>query len=577
MERRSRPDPSRGSTAGGQTVEQLARILDPFGVAAAFGAVSQAWLAHPKELAQALGKLAAEFQALNLHALSRVVGIEDEDLVKSAPDDERFSDPAWTQLPAYSALKQYYLLFTRWLQDTLYRTPGVAARDKRRATFWARQWLDAIAPSNYFLTNPVAIRKFWESRGESLVKGLENWMSDAMTGDVAMVDRSSFLLGKNLATTPGAVVFRNELVEVIQYAPATEQVYAVPIVIVAPWINKYYVLDLNEKKSLVRYLVQQGFTVFITSWKNPGAELAEATFDDYMVKGVLQAIEVARSVCATPKVHGVGYCLGGTALAALMAWLNRKHPNQEEAPVAHWTLFASLVDFSRPGAIEVFIDQDSIAALEKMMEARGYLDGREMARTFRMLRPNSLIWHYVIHNYLYGETPPPFDVLYWNTDATRLPKAMHSFYLREFYLRNKLIEPDGVVLAGEAIDLKRIRQPLYMVGCEEDHIAPWKATFALCAKVAAPVRYALTTSGHILGIINAPVEPPRRAYWAGDATGASDPEEWLSRQQRTPGSWWQDWTAWLKERCGPLVAPPPLGRRPYRKLEAAPGSYVLER
>src|SRR5512134_834886 len=493
----------------------LLKILDPFGIGKSFADVQSAWVQHPAELAEALLRLASDLNTLQLDAWNLANGQRGQETVHAAPGDERFSDPVWNENPAFSLLKQYYLAYTRWLQDTLYHTPEVAGTAKRRATFWARQWLDAIAPTNYLMTNPVAIRKFWETSGDSLMNGIKNLVNDIRVGDIQMVDRSGFQVGRNLATTPGAVVFRNELLEVIQYQPRAPQVHQMPVVIVAPWINKFYILDLNEKKSLVRHLLDQGFQVFITSWRNPGIELADTTFDDYMVKGVLKAIEVAREVAGVPRVHAVGYCLGGTALAALMAWLNREYEFESEVPVAHWTVFTTLVDFSRPGAIEVFIDEDNIETLEEMMAQQGYLDGRDMARSFRMLRPNSLIWSYFVHGYLYGETPPAFDVLFWNTDATRLPRAMHAYYLREFYLHNKLLKKDALTLAGHPIDLGRIRQPLYAVGCEEDHIAPWKATFSLGGRIEAPVQFTLSNSGHILGIINPPVTPPKRTYWRG--------------------------------------------------------------
>jgi polyhydroxyalkanoate synthase len=352
-------------------------------------------------------------------------------------------------------------------------------------------------------------------------------------------------------------------------------VHAVPLVLIPPWINKYYILDLNEKKSLLGYLVNAGFTVFVVSWKNPTSAQADTTFDDYLMKGIRQAIEVARAICGVPQVHASGYCIGGTGLSALMAWLNREHADASAVPVAHWTLLATLVDFARPGAIEVFIDEKTIETIEKMMAQQGYLDGREMGRAFRLLRSNSLIWQYFVHSYLYGEAPPPFDVLYWNTDVTRMPRAMHSYYLRRFYLDNDLIRKDALTMAGHPIDLGRIRQPLYAVGCEEDHIAPWKATFHIAKLIGAPVRYTLSSSGHILGIINPPVKPPKRSYWSGE-TDDHPAEEWLKYQRKIDGSWWENWTGWLNPRCGPKVAARPPGNAEYPALSDAPGIYVHE-
>ncbi|MBE0616432.1 MAG: alpha/beta fold hydrolase, partial [Proteobacteria bacterium] len=403
------------------------------------------------------------------------------------------------------------------------------------------------------------------------------FMDDVQRGTISMVDESTFAVGKNLATAPGAVVYRNELLELIQYTPTTETVHEVPILLVPPWINKYYILDLGPKKSLIRYLTGQGFTVFTVSWKNPGADLRGITLDDYMLKGVGEAVEAAREITGAKHVHLTGYCIGGTIVACYMAWMNRTPGSRKALPVQHWTTLATLVDFENPGDVDVFISEAGIASLEKRMAREGYLDGSDMAGTFRMLRANSLIWHYWVRNYLYGEKPRAMDVLYWNMDTTRMPEAMHAFYLREFYLENKLSRKDGVTLGGRKIDLGRISQPLYAVGTEQDHIAPWVETFKVCQLVKSPVRYALSTSGHILGIINPPVDPPKRQYWAGEASGADAPEAWKSGLEEVPGTWWDDWVAWLRPQCGERVAPPGLGSAHHPRLADAPGTYVLER
>lgn len=574
------PEPSAAGWHAGfeQWADQLARLnrsADPFGIGASMARVAQGWLTHPAELAAALADFTRELQKMQLDEWQAAAGLQKRAHSVAAAGDERFVDPAWSEVPAFSILKQYYLLYTHWSQEALFETPGVSQKDRRRATFWVRQWLNAMAPTNFFLTNPVAVRKFWESGGQSLSAGLQLWLEDLRAGDIRMVDASAFKVGQNLATTPGSVVYRNELIELIQYAPATADVHTVPLVIMPPWINKYYILDLTGKKSLLRYLVNQGYTVFVISWKNPTALQANTTFDGYLMNGLRQAVEVARSICGTAHVHAAGYCIGGTALAALMGWFNREYPEAEKVPVHHWSLLTTLVDFSRPGGIEVFIDEETIDTLDEMMAHQGYLDGKDMGRSFRMLRSNSLIWHYFVHNYLYGETPPPFDVLYWNTDVTRMPRAMHSYYLREFYLNNKLVKKDGLELAGHPIDLGRIRQPLYAVGCEEDHIAPWKATFKIAGRIKAPVRYTLSSSGHILGIINPPVEPPKRSYWSG-ATNSAPAEEWLKGQRKTEGSWWEDWSKWLDGHCGPKVPARAPGSKDYPVLGPAPGSYVHE-
>lgn len=553
----------------------LARAMelaaDPFGITQAFAESARGWMGRPDELMRAAGALA---RTLTLVQVDWWL-----DLWTKGPHhcaavaaDERFADPLWSQLPPYALMRDLYLSYTHWLEESLFRSPGVDASTRRRAAFWARQWLNAAAPSNFLALNPVALEKALASGGQSLARGFAHFLEDLRAGDVQTVDTRPFRVGGNLANTPGAVVFRNRLVEVIQYAPTQKRTRAVPIVLITPWINKFYLLDLTESKSLVRHLVDQGFDVFITSWKNPGPSYANVTFDDYVTDGILPALDVARDICGAQSVHAAGYCLGGTALATAMAWCNR---DPEAVPVAHWTLLTTLTDFSRPGAIEVFLDARSLAYLDRVMARQGFLDGKDMGRTFRMLRSNSLIWHFAVHRYLYGETPPAFDVLYWNADSTRMPRAMHRYYLREFYVNNRLVERDALTVAGRPIDLRRIRQPLYMVGTEEDHIAPWKATFTLCGLVDAPVRYALTTSGHILGIINPPGKASKRAYVAGTA-GAEDPAAWQSRQARIPGSWWDDWVPWLAKRCGPWREAPKLGSARFPELAAAPGTYVFE-
>jgi polyhydroxyalkanoate synthase len=351
-----------------------------------------------------------------------------------------------------------------------------------------------------------------------------------------------------------------------------------PIVIVTPWINKFYILDLTPAKSMVKYLTDQGFSVFITSWKNPDAAMSEVRFDDYLLEGVQEAVRVATQFCGVPQVHLVGYCIGGTLVATYMAWANKRFAGKT-VPVAHWTLFTTLTEFSHPGDIDVFIDEACIDALEESMARKGYLDGAEMATSFRMLRSNSLVWHYWVHSYLLGEPLPPFDVLFWNMDTTRMPRAMHSYYLREMYLHNNLIKRDRLNIAGEPIDLDRIVQPLYVVTAEDDHIAPWKQCYRIrkFVNVKAPVRFIRSSSGHILGIVNPPVKPPKRSYLIGEPERNEHWEDWLARAEQRPGSWWADWADWLAGRCGDKVPAYPAASRAWPALADAPGSYVLER
>lgn len=549
--------------------------LDPLGVAAPLAHAQLAWLTHPQELAEALTTLSSSLLSLQWHAWQRAMGLPSPDPIKPHQDDQRFAAPVWQESATWDIVKESYLILTHHVQDMLYETPGLSGKERRRAAFWWRKWLNAMAPTNFFWTNPVAIQKFFETNGKSVIEGLRNYCKDVQAGNVRMTNPEDFTVGVNLATTPGQVVYRNCLLEVIHYAPSQPQVHATPVVIVTPWINKFYILDLNPRKSMVKYLLDQGMDVYITSWKNPTADMRDVQFDDYLTDGIARIVEVARELSGAGKVHAVGYCIGGTALAMYMAWANA-HYKPEDVPVAHWTLFTTLVDFHKPGDIEVFVDPGSVEYLTRSMEARGYLDGREMASAFRLLRSNSLIWHYVVHGYLYGETPPPFDVLYWNMDTTRMPFAMHSWYLRELYLHNRLIHPNALRVAGEALDLGRIRQPLYAVSAEDDHIAPWSQTFGITNFAGGPKRFVLSSSGHILGIINPPVTPPKRSYRAGEALRADTPEAWRARTTEQPGSWWEDWMGWLKPQLGEPVPAPAVSSKQFPRLADAPGTYVLE-
>ena len=411
---------------------------------------------------------------------------------------------------------------------------------------------------------------------QSLLRGWQNYLEDLRSGTIRMSRTDTFRVGENLATTPGKVVLRNRLLELIHYTPTQPRVHTTPILLVTPWINKFYVLDLNPKKSLVKYLLDQGHDVYITSWKNPTAEMRDVSFDDYVVEGIDQAVQTARALSKAKQVNAVGYCVGGAALSVYLAWAAR-HYAAAQAPVASATFFTTLVDYHKPGDIEVFLDPNTIQWLTGEMEKKGYIDGGQMASSFRLLRSNSLIWNYVVSGYLYGEPPPSFDVLYWNMDTTRIPAAAHGWYLREFYLNNRLIEKDALTVAGEPIDLGRITIPVYQVTAEDDHIVPWRQSFKLMNHVAGPKRFVRSSSGHILGIVNPPVEPPKRDYLAGSAERHDTVDSWRANAEEQAGSWWPDWMTWLAPHAGPLRAPPAVSSRSHPALADAPGTYVLER
>ena len=549
--------------------------LDPIGMATPLVHAQLAWLSHPQEMSDALADMATKLWELQVHSWHRALGMASKDVVQPNPDDTRFADPIWSDSASWDIVKEWYLMMTRQVQDMLYDTPGLSSKDRRRAAFWWRKWLNAVAPTNFLLTNPTAMQRAMETRGESLLRGFNNFITDFQAGDVQMARPTDFVVGRDLATTPGKVVFRNRLLEVIHYAPTCAKVFATPIVIVTPWINKFYVLDLTAKKSMVKFLVDQGFDVYITSWKNPTADMRDVSFDDYLMEGVGQIIETARGMTGAARVHCVGYCIGGAALTTWMAWANA-HYTENDVPVESVTLLTTLVDYHKPGDIEVFLDEGSFKWLEKSMAEKGYLDGKEMASAFRLLRSNSLVWHYVVRGYLFGEAPPAFDVLFWNMDSTRMPAAMHTWYLRNFYLDNLLIKKDALEVAGEKIDLGRITQPIYAVSAEDDHIAPWRQTFRINNFVAGPRRYVLSSSGHILGIVNPVVNPPKREYHVGSAERHDTPDEWRDRAEHHAGSWWEDWMAWLKPKSGAQVPAPKVANEKYPALADAPGAYVLE-
>lgn len=552
--------------------QQVVGSIDPLGVYVPLLHAQLAWLLHPQELAEHVIGFSTDVMCVAAHAMRRSMGLPSEDPVTAQPDDTRFADPAWREYASWDIVKEWYLLTTRRSEDMLYETPGLSGRERRRAAFWWRNWLNAVAPPNFLWTNPVALRMALETCGDNLIRGSRNFFDDLLAGDIRMTDPADFKVGHNLGTTPGQVVARNHLVEIIRYQPATTRQYARPVLIVTPWINKFYVLDLTEKKSMVRYLRDQGIDVFITSWRNPTCAMSDTSFDDYLTEGIDFAVHTASELTCADKVHAVGYCIGGTALSAYMAWATRQYDAVDQ-PVAHWTLLTTLTDFSAPGDIEVFIDPASVRYLSDLMNRKGCLEGKEMASAFRLLRPNSLIWHYYVHGYLYGEKPPAFDVLYWNMDTTRMPAAMHSWYLREFYLNNRLIQRDSLTIAGQPIDLERIQQPLYAVAAEDDHIAPWRQAFRTMNAVRGPKRFVLSNSGHILGIVNPVVDPPKRQYRAAAAHRTDTPVKWIARTAWQPGSWWTDWIAWLVPQLGDLRD---VGESASVNLGNAPGEYVLE-
>jgi polyhydroxyalkanoate synthase subunit PhaC len=492
--------------------------------------------------------------------------------------DKRFVGPEWDANPYYQGLKQMYLIASDYLIQEAQRTGGEDTAEERRLKFHLKQFVDAMAPANFLLTNPAALKRIMETGGASLAEGMRNLASDLKEGRVSMTDASAFKPGENLAITPGKVVYRNKLIELIQYKPQTEQVFDVPIFFIPPWINKYYILDLQPQNSMVKYLVEQGFTVFMISWKNPDASMEDTQFEDYMTLGPLAAIDVVRDITGSEKVNSVGYCIGGTLLAVTLAWLAADNHKKKHAFGAT-TFMVSLQDFSEVGETEVFMDEPQFELMEQQMMERGYLDQRTTANMFNLLRSSELIWANVINNYLLGQKPPAFDMLYWNADGTRMARDAHRFYIRNTYLENNLVEPGKVEVKGRPIDLSRIRGDLYAVGAETDHIVPWRSAWRVGQLTGGTVRFALASSGHIAGMINPPSKGKGK-HWvneAGDASSAATADAWREHAVEHEGSWWADWKNWLESRSGKKVKPPRLGSKKNPPIEDAPGTYVQEK
>jgi len=498
------------------------------------------------------------------------VGRDARPLVEPEAGDKRFSAPDWQQNPIFDALKQSYLLTATTLLKAAADVEGVDEKQQRKLIFYLRQFLDAISPTNGAFTNPQVLHEIIQTGGRNLVTGMENLLRDLKAGQIKMTDTDAFAPGRNLALTAGQVIYRNALIELIQYAPATEQVYAIPLLILPPWINKYYILDLQPHNSLIKFLVDHGFTVFVISWKNPDASMEETTFEDYLTLGPLAALEVVKEVTASPKVNPVGYCIGGTLLSMTLPYLAAKGDETVNAA----TFFVSLQDFSEVGDTSIFIDEPQVAYIEGQMMERGYLDSRSMATMFNMLRANDLIWSNIVNNYLLGKEPPAFDLLYWNADGTRMARAAHSFYLRNTYLENNLVKPGKIVLKGVPIDLKQIHQDIYAVGTQQDHIVPWKSAWRITQLTRGRVRFVLGGSGHIAGIIT-PVGKGK-GYWTSEKPVGSA-EEWFESAEQHKGSWWTDWLEWLKSRSGAQGTPPTMGSTAHTPITPAPGTYVLEK
>ncbi|MBS0238976.1 MAG: class I poly(R)-hydroxyalkanoic acid synthase [Proteobacteria bacterium] len=570
----------RGSAAFAQLAERPDSKIGPYTPASEFSAATETvsalvrkWLSEPVKLSEAQAEFVSQFAALWNNVFLRMMGLPVPPLIQPAPNDNRFKDPDWDNNPYFDFCKQAYLLACKWAEDQLASTPGLEPHERHRAEFYLRQLTSAYSPSNFPATNPEVLRETIATNAENLLKGADLLAEDLKrSGDlmkISQTDANAFELGRNLATTPGKIVFQNELLQLIQYAPTTERVRSRPLIMVPPWINKYYILDLTASKSLIKYVVDQGFTVFVVSWVNPDERLAEKTFEDYVLEGILEAVRAVQEETGIEQINALGYCVGGTALATGLAYLAQRG----EEPFKCCSLLTTQVDFSLAGDLLLFTDDMQLAGLDALMNERGFLDGSRMANVFNMMRPRDLIWPYVVNNYLLGKKPFPFDLLYWNQDSTRMAAANHKYYLREFYNENRLAKGE-MTLGGIKLDLKQVKLPIFSVATREDHIAPAASVFRGIQMFGGPVEFVLAGSGHIAGVVNPP-EKVKYQYWTGGKAMMSV-ATWEASATEHPGSWWPYWIDWLSQQSGGWVP----GRVPGAKLgaiEDAPGSYVKAR
>lgn len=540
-------------------------------IAKTLGAVAEYWLQDPARLVQAQKNISLDMINLWSATLKKVHGEQVEPVVEMPARDSRFSDPEWNDHPYFNFLKQAYFVGSRFVNDLVENTQNLDPHTKQKATFYVRQLASALSPSNFVMTNPELLRTTVEEHGENLARGMKMLAEDVAAGKgelkIRQTDGSGFEVGKNLANTPGKVIFRNELFELIQYTPTTESVYKRPLLIVPPWINKFYILDLNAEKSFIRWAVSEGLTVFVIAWVNPDERHRTYDFEAYMKKGILTAIDQIEEVTGEKSVNAIGYCVGGTLLAVTLAWLAQsKKPKR----IASATFFTTQVDFTHAGELLTFVDEEQIKSVEDLMAKHGYLPGGKMAGAFNMLRQNDLIWSYVVNNYLKGKQPPPFDLLYWNSDSTRMAEANHSYYLRNCYLHNRLSNGE-MVIGKKTLDLGKVTIPIYNLAAKEDHIAPAKSVFVGSKFFGGPVTYVLAGSGHIAGVIN-PVSKPKYQYWLGGPVKGKY-EDWVQKTTEHPGTWWPHWHQWVTEGDKKVPAREPGGGK-LEPLCDAPGTYV---
>ncbi len=555
-----------------QSAEGGSGGADPLNIAGAFMEMTAKLMSNPARLMQAQMGFWQDYMSLWQNTARRMMGMDSAPVIQADAKDRRFKDDAWKENEVFDFIKQSYLLSARYIQDVVKQADDLDPHTAQKVDFYSRQFVDAMSPSNFLFTNPEVLRKTAETGGDNLLRGLSNLLADLERGKgqlrIKMTDTDAFSVGDNIGVTPGKVVFQNDLLQLIQYAPTTDKVLKRPLLIIPPWINKFYILDLRPKNSLVRWAVSQGHTVFMVSWVNPDEHLSEKGFDDYLKEGVLDSLSAIEAATGEHEINAIGYCLGGTLLSSALAWMAA----HDDTRVKSATFFVTLTDFRESGELNVFIDEEQIKHLEEKMNRRGFLEGSEMATTFNMLRANDLIWSFVVNNYLLGNDPFPFDLLYWNSDSTRMPARMHSFYLRNMYQENRLAEPGGITLLGTPIDLSRVTVPAYFLSTREDHIAPWRATYRGTQLLHGKNRFVLAASGHIAGVVNPP-EGGKYSHWINPDL-PPEAEAWFAGATEIAGSWWPDWQRWITAIDKRQVKARVPGEGKLPAIEDAPGSYV---
>ncbi|MGB0721043.1 MAG: PHA/PHB synthase family protein [Gammaproteobacteria bacterium] len=536
------------------------------------------WLAavslEPQKLVEANMSFWQETMKLYQQSAMQWMGQESAPVISEQKGDRRFKHDDWVEQPVFATIKQSYLLASQWMRDVVSDLDHLDDKTAQKVEFFTERFIDAMSPTNFAATNPAVLEKVVETKGANLVHGLKNMLEDLEDGNgqlrIRMTDTDAFELGKNVAVTPGKVVYQNRMFQLIQYSPTTENTFKRPLLIVPPWINKFYILDLQPKNSKLRWLVEQGHTVFVISWVNPDSSYRDTGFDDYVKEGVIEAVNAIEKATGESEVNAIGYCIGGTLLATTLAYMKAR----DDARIKSATFYTTMLDFSEPGELGVFIDDDTIEGLEKQMAGEGYLEGTTMAGTFNLLRANDLIWSFYVNNYLLGNEPRPFDLLYWNSDSTRMPCAMHSWYLRRLYLENALVKGE-VKIDDVTIDLERIDIPTCFVSTADDHIAPWKSTYMGAQRMGGSVKFILGGSGHIAGIIN----PPEANKYGYRTTTKlpKDADAWAAGAEVNEGSWWPEWQRWIKPKAGKKVPARVPGEGDLKAIEDAPGSYVQVR